>query len=113
MLFGVGRWGSSDPWLGIPVKWEEISGARVIVESNFLDLKVTPSQGSHFFQNLATMRIGYFTVEAEEDGGVLDWDWLLAHEATTAEPLARHVRLPSPLTVRMDGRQGHGVILRD
>ncbi|MEN8149106.1 MAG: PEP/pyruvate-binding domain-containing protein [Planctomycetota bacterium] len=112
ILFGVGRWGSSDPWLGIPVKWEEISGAGVIVESNFLDLKVTPSQGSHFFQNLATMRIGYFTVEAEEDGGILDWDWLLAQEAAHAESLSRHVRLPEPLTVRMDGRTGHGVILR-
>ena len=62
ILFGLGRWGSADPWLGIPVTWEQISGARVIVESGLKDIKVTPSQGSHFFQNLTSFRVGYFTV---------------------------------------------------
>ena len=65
ILIGLGRWGSADPWLGIPVTWEQISGARVIVESGLKDIKVTPSQGSHFFQNLTSFRVGYFTVNPE------------------------------------------------
>ena len=65
LLIGVGRWGSNDPWLGIPVEWDEISGARVIVEAGFRDFRVTPSQGSHFFQNLTAFQIGYFTVNPE------------------------------------------------
>ncbi len=62
LLIGVGRWGTLDPWLGIPVEWEQIAGARVIVESSFVDMEVTPSQGSHFFQNLTSFMIGYFSV---------------------------------------------------
>ncbi len=112
VLFGVGRWGSSDPWLGIPVTWDMICGARVIVESSFRDLKVTPSEGSHFFQNLASMRIGYFTVDGGEGTGFVDWDWLMGLPPHRVEGLCRHVRLEEPLTVRMDGRTGHGVILR-
>ncbi len=81
ILFGLGRWGSADPWLGIPVTWEQISGARVIVESGLKDMKVTPSQGSHFFQNLTSFRVGYFTVNAEEGEGFVDWDWLAAQPA--------------------------------
>ena len=61
-LVGVGRWGSRDPWLGIPVTWDQISGARVIVESGFLDMRVTPSQGSHFFQNMLALRLGYLFI---------------------------------------------------
>ncbi len=81
ILIGLGRWGSADPWLGIPVTWEQISGARVIVESGLKDIKVTPSQGSHFFQNLTSFRVGYFTVNPEEGEGFLDWDWLAAQPA--------------------------------
>src|SRR3970282_1417544 len=65
LLVGVGRWGSNDPWLGIPVTWDQIAGARVIVESGFRDLQVTPSQGTHFFHNLTSCNIGYFTVKPE------------------------------------------------
>ena len=81
ILIGLGRWGSADPWLGIPVTWEQISGARVIVESGLDDIKVTPSQGSHFFQNLTSFRVGYFTVDPEDGHGILDWDWLAAQPA--------------------------------
>ena len=70
LLIGVGRWGSTDPWLGIPVTWDEISGARVIVEAGFRDFRVTPSQGSHFFQNLTSFQVGYFTVNPELGRGL-------------------------------------------
>ena len=78
ILIGVGRWGSLDPWLGIPVTWDQISGAAVIVESGFKDIDVTPSQGSHFFQNITSFRIGYFTVNNSDDSSFVDWDWLNA-----------------------------------
>ncbi|MHC4861103.1 MAG: PEP/pyruvate-binding domain-containing protein, partial [Planctomycetota bacterium] len=112
VLFGVGRWGSADPWLGIPVKWQEISGARVIVESSFRDLRVTPSEGSHFFQNLATMRVGYFTVDSDASGGFLDWEWLLEQPSEREREFTRLVRLAKPLTIKMDGRTNHGIILK-
>jgi len=72
----VGRWGSRDPWLGIPVTWDQVSGAQVIVEAGLRDFKVTPSQGSHFFQNLTAFNIGYFTINADDKQGLLDWAWL-------------------------------------
>ncbi len=78
VLIGVGRWGSADPFLGIPVTWDQISGARVIVETGFKDFRVTPSQGTHFFQNLTANNIGYFTVNPELGDGFIDWAWLSA-----------------------------------
>ena len=74
LLVGVGRWGSNDPWLGIPVEWDEISGARAIVEAGFRDFRVTPSQGSHFFQNLTAFQVGYFTVNPDAGEGSIDWE---------------------------------------
>jgi hypothetical protein len=112
LLAGPGRWGSADRWLGIPVKWVQISGARVIVETDLDDFKVTPSQGSHFFQNLTSFRVGYLTVNQAEAGGRLDWDWLDAQPATAETPHLRHLRLVEPLTVLIDGRTGHGVVLK-
>lgn len=109
LLIGVGRWGSNDPWLGIPVTWDQISGARVIVESGFRDFRVTPSQGSHFFQNLTSFQVGYFTVNEGE--GFVDWDWLAAQE-TAESGLVRHLRFAEPLTVRMDGRRSVGLIYK-
>ena len=76
ILVGVGRWGSTHSWLGIPVRWADISGAQVIVEAGFKDFRVTPSQGTHFFQNLTSLNIGYFTVNQEMGEGFVDWDWL-------------------------------------
>lgn len=112
LLVGSGRWGSADPWLGIPATWEQISGARVIVEAGFKDFKVTPSQGTHFFQNLILFQVGYFTVNPEEGEGVLDWDWLSTQPAHFESPLVRHLRLPQPLLVKMDGRRQRGVIVK-
>ena len=112
LLVGVGRWGSSDPWLGIPVGWEQISGARVIVEASFMDLRVQPSQGSHFFQNLATMEIGYFTIDGRPEANWVDWAWLLKQEVVHERTYTRHLRFKSPLIVKMDGRSNHGIVLK-
>jgi CheY-like chemotaxis protein len=111
VLIGVGRWGASDPWLGIPVAWEAIAGARVIVECAFRDMAVVPSQGSHFFQNLTSSRVGYFTVK-EESGDFVAWDWLAACEPLAQSEFVRHLRFETPLTIAMDGRRGDGYIAR-
>jgi len=112
VLIGVGRWGSSDPFLGIPVTWDDINGARAIVEAGFRDLRVTPSQGTHFFQNLAAGGVAYFTVNAEAGEGVLDWEWLNAQPAVEETPFVRHLRFEAPVVVAVDGRSQRGVILK-
>ncbi len=112
LLVGVGRWGSADPSLGIPVGWNQISGARVIVETGFEDFKVAPSQGTHFFQNLTSCNVGYFTVNADAGEGHVNWGWLAAQEAVNQTEYVRHVRLERPLTILMDGRSSSGVILK-
>jgi CheY-like chemotaxis protein len=112
LLLGVGRWGSTDPWLGIPVSWDQIAGARVIVESGFRDFRVTPSQGSHFFQNLTSFQVGYFTVNADVDEGFIDWDWLASQPAEGEMKFVRHLRFDAPLVVKMNGRRNQGIIYK-
>ncbi len=112
LLIGVGRWGSSDPWLGIPVKWDQISGARVMIETGFKDFRVTPSQGTHFFQNLISFRIGYFTVNSQLRNGFIDWKWLRRQPSAREGKYTRHLRFDRPLTVKMNGRNNKGVILK-
>jgi CheY-like chemotaxis protein len=112
VLLGVGRWGSRDPWLGIPVAWEQIAGAKVIVEAGFRDLRVTPSQGTHFFQNLTSFDVGYFTVNPDLGEGFVDWKWLAAQPAVREAGCVRHLRFEAPLVVTMDGQRGEGVILK-
>jgi hypothetical protein len=112
LLVGPGRWGSSDRWLGIPVRWDQISGARVIVETDLDEFKVTPSQGSHFFQNLTSFQVGYLTVNAGEGISRLDWDWLAAQPAVAEGEFVRHIRLQEGLTVLIDGRSRKGVVLK-
>jgi DNA-binding NarL/FixJ family response regulator len=112
VLIGVGRWGSADPLLGIPVSWDQINGARAIVEAGFRDLRVVPSQGTHFFQNLVAGGVSYFTVNADAGEGTLDWDWLDAQPSTDATPFVRHLRLDHPVVVAVDGRSQRGVILK-
>jgi len=112
ILIGLGRWGSSDPWLGIPVKWDQISGAKVIVEAGLKDMKVTPSQGTHFFQNLASMEIGYFTIDANLDGGFVDWDWLGEQITEKRYQFTRLIKFTNPVEVKMNGRNNHGVIIK-
>jgi hypothetical protein len=112
LLIGVGRWGSADPWLGIPVTWEQISGARVIVEAGFEDFKVAPSQGTHFFQNLTSFNVGYFTVNPDAGEGFVDWAWLAAQTPLRQTAAVRHLHFREPLIVKMNGRVGEGVILK-
>lgn len=112
LLIGVGRWGSSDPSLGIPVGWHQIAGARVIVEAGFQDIRVVPSQGTHFFQNLTSGHVGYFTVNPDQGEGTLDWDWLRKQPALEETPFVRRLRFDRPLHVVMNGRTGEGVILK-
>ena len=112
LLVGVGRWGSNEPWLGIPVEWDEISGARVIVEAGFRDFRVTPSQGSHFFQNLTAFQVGYFTVNPDLGEGSVDWAWLAAQTALEERGCVRHLRFAQPLLVLMNGRTSQGMIFK-
>jgi CheY-like chemotaxis protein len=111
-LVGVGRWGSRDPWLGIPVTWDQVSGAQVIVEAGLRDLKVTPSQGTHFFQNLTSFNVGYFTVNPESGDGTVDWTWLEAQPTLSSAAHVRRIRLEKPILVLMNGKKNEGVILK-
>ena len=112
LLIGVGRWGSTEPWLGIPVEWDEISGARVIVEAGFRDFRVTPSQGSHFFQNLTAFRIGYFTVNPDAGEGSVDWQWLTEQPALEEQGCVRRLHFANPIHVVMNSRTSQGVIFK-
>jgi CheY-like chemotaxis protein len=112
LLIGVGRWGSNDPWLGIPVEWDEISGARAIVEAGFRDFRVTPSQGSHFFQNLTAFQVGYFTVNPDAGEGSIDWQWLADQPAVEEQGCVRHLQFTQPLRVVMNSRTSQGVIFK-
>lgn len=109
VLIGFGRWGSSDPWLGIPVTWPQISNARVIVEATLPDMDVDPSQGSHFFHNMTSFRVQYLTVRHSGPYRI-DWDRLADWPEVEKTEFIRHVRLPDPLRIRVDGRSGRGVI---
>jgi hypothetical protein len=111
LLIGFGRWGSSDPWLGIPIGWSQISGARALVEATLPTMNVELSQGSHLFHNLSSLRVSYLSVRHDGRHGI-DWEWLAAQPAVHESESIRHVRTTSPLAVRVDGRSGRGVILR-
>jgi len=110
ILIGVGRWGSTHPWLGIPVRWADIAGAAVIVEAGFKDFRVTPSQGTHFFQNLTSLNVGYFTVNQNVGEGFVDWDWLAEQEAREEVGCVRHIHFDEPVLVTMNGTVQRGVI---
>ena len=111
VLVGPGRWGSSDYWLGIPVKWPHISAARVIVEAGLPNYRVDPSQGTHFFQNLTSFGVGYFTVNTYKGEGVFQKDMLDAMPAVDETQYVRHVRFDRPLRIMMDGMKQEGVVL--
>jgi Pyruvate phosphate dikinase, AMP/ATP-binding domain len=109
LLIGFGRWGSSDPWLGIPVGWGAICGARAIVEASLPNMMVDPSQGSHFFHNITSFHVSYFTVPHGSKRPI-NWDWLHRQPTEQEGEFVSHVRLPQPLSLRVDGRCGRGVI---
>ncbi|GAB4330011.1 MAG: PEP/pyruvate-binding domain-containing protein [Bacteroidales bacterium] len=112
ILIGPGRWGSSDPWLGIPVKWSQISAARVIAESGMEQYRIDPSQGTHFFQNLTSFRVGYFTVNPHLGEGGYDVSFLAKHPALFENRFIRHVRFEKPMLTLIDGKKGSGIILK-
>ena len=111
ILVGPGRWGSSDTWLGIPVKWPHISAARVIVEAGLTNYRVDPSQGTHFFQNLTSFGVGYFTINAYMNDGIYNQDFLNAQPALYETEYLRHIRFDRPMTVKMDGKKKQGVVM--
>lgn len=112
VLVGPGRWGSSDPWIGIPVKWPHISQARAIVESGLENYRVDPSQGTHFFQNLTSFGVGYFTVSQYNNSGFVDTGFLDRQEAAEETDFVRCVHFPAPVVIKMDGRKGIGVVMK-
>ena len=111
VLIGPGRWGSSDYWLGIPVKWPHISAARVIVEAGLANYRVDPSQGTHFFQNLTSFGVGYFTINTYRNDGIYQKDILDAMPAVEETTYVRHVRFSRPLKIMMDGMKQEGVVM--
>lgn len=111
ILIGPGRWGSSDPWLGIPVTWSQISGAKVIVEASQPNMNIDPSQGSHFFQNMTSLGVVYFTVPHNRSGSMINWERLNSAEAVEETPHLRHVRLDGSVKVMVDGRTGRGAMV--
>lgn len=111
LLIGPGRWGSTDPWLGIPVKWAQISGVRCIVETDLDDFHVDPSQGSHFFHNIMSFGIGYLTVHPGRDD-MLDLNWLEAQPAERELEYVRHLHFSEPLDIALNGRRSFGVIMK-
>ncbi len=112
VLIGPGRWGSSDPWLGVPIKWAQISQARVIIESGLDNYRIDPSQGTHFFQNLTSFRVGYLTINPFMNDGFYDIDYLNGKEAIYEDEYLRHVRFKEPVKIFIDGKSNKGAILK-
>ena len=113
VLIGPGRWGSSDSWLGVPVKWPDISAARIIVEVALKNYRVDPSQGTHFFQNMTSFGVGYFTVDTNlpGEGGIIHKEMLDVMPAVEETAWVRHVRFDRPLRILMDGMKQEGVVM--
>jgi hypothetical protein len=111
VLIGFGRWGSADPWLGVPVAWGDVAGAKVLVEAPRPERGIEMSQGSHFFHNISSFGVSYFSFPPG-GSGTLDWEWLEGKPPAAEGPFVRHVRLAEPLSVEVDGRAGRGIIWR-
>nr|MBP7613500.1 phosphoenolpyruvate synthase [Paludibacter sp.] len=112
ILVGPGRWGSADSWLGIPVKWSNISNARLIVECGLSNYRVDPSQGTHFFQNLTSFGVAYFTINPFQQDGSFDTEFLNAQDALYESEYLRHVRFDKPMIMKVDGRKNKGVVMK-
>lgn len=109
LYMGFGRWGSSDPWLGIPVNWGQISSAKAIVELTLPEFNVDLSQGSHFFHNLTSFKVSYFSIHHDSEYKI-DWDWMETKKVIEDLKFVRHIRLEKPLKILVDGRKGRGII---
>jgi CheY-like chemotaxis protein len=112
LLVGPGRWGSSDPWLGIPIKWAHISAARVIVESGLEHFRVDPSQGTHFFHNLTTFGVGYLTVNSFMRDGIFNIEYLDSLKAAQETVYLRHIRFERPMKIEIDGKANKAVVYK-
>lgn len=112
ILIGPGRWGSSDPWLGVPVKWSQISMAKLIIESGLKDFRIDPSQGTHFFQNLTSFRVGYFTINPYQNDGSYDTEFLNQLEADYEDEFIRHIRFENPIVYKIDGKTNKGIVYK-
>jgi CheY-like chemotaxis protein len=110
ILMGPGRWGSSDPWLGIPVKWAQISQAKVIIEHGLKDFHIDPSQGSHFFQNITLLKVIYFTINPYLKQGNIDIDFLNSIKSINENHLVRHIKLEKPVKIKVNGITGEGIV---
>jgi hypothetical protein len=110
LLIGPGRWGTRDKWIGIPVNWPQISQAKVIVETSLEDFPLDASSGSHFFHNVTSMNVGYFTVQPELSNSFINWDILYKQEVVSEGKFYKHIRFAEPLAVRMDGKKRISVI---
>ena len=112
ILIGPGRWGSADNALGIPVKWPQIAGARLIIETAIPGYRIEPSQGTHFFQNLTSFGVGYFTIDSENSKGYFDSEYLNSLPSVYESETIRVVEFPNPLTIAINGRKGKGIVKR-
>ena len=110
LVIGPGRWGSSDPSLGIPVKWHHISGSRIIIEAAYGDFVVDPSYGTHFFHNVTSLGIGYFTINETGPDAFINWEKLLAEKPLAELKYIRHLRFAGPLDIRIDGSEGRAAV---
>ena len=113
VLVGPGRWGSSDSWLGIPVLWSQISAAKIIVESGLNNFRIDPSQGTHFFQNLTSFKVGYLTINPFIEDGFFDVDYLNKQEAVFENKYLRHISFKKELTVVIDGENNKAAIFKE
>ena len=111
ILVGPGRWGTSDPFLGVPVKWTHISEAKVIVECGIPSFEIEPSQGTHFFQNVTSLGVGYLTINPFRGEGIFRQEWLDQHQAHYEGEFLRWVHFDDPLMVAIDGRANRGVVM--
>ncbi|MBO5663415.1 MAG: phosphoenolpyruvate synthase, partial [Bacteroidales bacterium] len=110
---GPGRWGSSDPWLGIPVRWPNIASARLIVETSLNKYQIDPSQGTHFFQNLTSFGVHYYTIpHAQDERNFLDLDFLNGIEPLYEDKYLKHYRFDEAMVVKTDGKKGVGILTK-
>ena len=109
MLIVLGRLGTTDPWLGIPINWGKISGAKAVVEATQTNVRVELSQGSHYFHNIISLGIKYFTLPITSQHRI-DWEWLGRQPVIEETQFLRHLRLPDPVGIRVDGRSSRGII---
>ena len=113
VLFGPGRWGTADPWLGIPVSWNQISNAKIIIELNIEGLEPDPSFGSHFFQNLTSLHLAYFTLNKNSTQINFNWDLLSNFKIFKETDYVKWIKIEKPLNCMIDGSSGKGEIIQD